>query len=262
MRKINGFTLVELVVTIVILSIVSVVTTKFIVKGFEFYIGANNVQQLSMSANFVSEKIEKLIENAVPNSISITDGGRKISFVPIKSSLGFVYLPKEKSSPFDSSNPVVYAIKSEIYNLSRIKNLKNLYVAFNNYGINEEYFAIKNIVEDGNLIKIILDVKSGQKFIPASERGRLYVVEGDENSVRFVSINVNSKNQLVMFNHYSDGKKGTEQILSSNVSSAIFSKVLGAYSQYGEVQIEFSYLYPYLDGVKTVYQRIGVANAP
>ena len=68
----RGFTLVELIATMVILGIISVMTSKFIVNGFSFYVDATNIQKISTTANFVAEKMEKLIENSVPNSIVIS----------------------------------------------------------------------------------------------------------------------------------------------------------------------------------------------
>lgn len=249
----RGFTLVELIATMVILGIISVMTSKFIVNGFSFYVDATNIQKISTTANFVTGKMDKLIKNAVPNSIVIAGDGRGITFAPIKWALGYTYIPKNSSEAFDS-NPTFYAIKP-LYNAEFIK--KNSYVAFNNYGSNEDYFKVTDVDFDGNKAVIKVDA-AGKRFVPGSERGRMYFV-GEKN--RFVTIKFeNSK--LVYIEHDGDESKGIKSIFADSLNDINFSRVAGAFNQYGEIQIEYSFPYDSIDASKIIYQRIGVANAP
>lgn len=255
--KQKGFTLIELIVTMVILSTISIMTTKFLVNGFSFYVDATNVQKISVTANFVTGKMDKLIKNAVPNSIVIAGDGRGITFAPIKWALGYTYIPKNSSEAFDS-NPTFYAIKplynAEFINAEFIK--KNSYVAFNNYGSNEDYFKT-DVDFDGNKAVIKVDA-AGKRFVPGSERGRMYFV-GEKN--RFVTIKFeNSK--LVYIEHDGDESKGIKSIFADSLNDINFSRVAGAFNQYGEIQIEYSFPYDSIDASKIIYQRIGVANAP
>ena len=250
--KQKGFTLIELIVTMVILSTISIMTTKFLVNGFSFYVDATNVQKISVTANFVTGKMDKLIKNAVPNSIVIAGDGRGITFAPIKWALGYTYIPKNSSEAFDS-NPTFYAIKP-LYNAEFIKNS---YVAFNNYGSNEDYFKVTDVDFDGNKAVIKVDA-AGKRFVPGSERGRMYFV-GEKN--RFVTIKFeNSK--LVYIEHDGDESKGIKSIFADSLNDINFSRVAGAFNQYGEIQIEYSFPYDSIDASKIIYQRIGVANAP
>ena len=215
MMKQKGFTLIELIVTMVILSTISIMTTKFLVNGFSFYVDATNVQKISVTANFVTGKMDKLIKNAVPNSIVIAGDGRGITFAPIKWALGYTYIPKNSSEAFDS-NPTFYAIKP-LYNAEFIK--KNSYVAFNNYGSNEDYFKVTDVDFYGNKAVIKVDA-AGKRFVPGSERGRMYFV-GEKN--RFVTIKFeNSK--LVYIEHDGDESKGIKSIFAD--SQSIFADSL------------------------------------
>lgn len=251
--KQKGFTLIELIVTMVILSTISIMTTKFLVNGFSFYVDATNVQKISVTANFVTGKMDKLIKNAVPNSIVIAGDGRGITFAPIKWALEYTYIPKNSSEAFDS-NPTFYAIKP-LYNAEFIK--KNSYVAFNNYGSNEDYFKVTDVDFYGNKAVIKVDA-AGKRFVPGSERGRMYFV-GEKN--RFVTIKFeNSK--LVYIEHDGDESKGIKSIFADSLNDINFSRVAGAFNQYGEIQIEYSFPYDSIDASKIIYQRIGVANAP
>lgn len=249
----RGFTLVELIATMVILGIISVMTSKFIVNGFSFYVDATNIQKISTTANFVAEKMEKLIENSVPNSIVISETGKSITFVPIKGALGYTYIPKNPLSAFDSE-PVLYAVTTA-FDSSNIK--KDAYVAFNNYGSNEEYYKVLNVTVNGNVTAVKIDASS-KKFTPGSERGRLYFVDGQN---RYITVKLENS-QLVIIEHNGDEATGTKNILARDVSDIRFSKVAGAFNQYGEIEIEYRFPYQNIAYGKSIYQRIGVANAP
>ena len=249
----RGFTLVELIATMVILGIISVMTSKFIVNGFSFYVDATNIQKISTTANFVAEKMEKLIENSVPNSIVISETGKSITFVPIKGALGYTYIPKNPLSAFDSE-PVLYAVTTA-FDSSNIK--KDAYVAFNNYGSNEEYYKVLNVTVKGNVTAVKIDASS-KKFTPGSERGRLYFVDGQN---RYITVKLENS-QLVIIEHNGDEATGTKNILARDVSDIRFSKVAGAFNQYGEIEIEYRFQYQNIAYEKSIYQRIGVANAP
>lgn len=251
--KSRGFTLVELIATMVILGIISVMTSKFIVNGFSFYVDATNIQKISTTANFVAEKMEKLIENSVPNSIVISETGKSITFVPIKGALGYTYIPKNPLSAFDSE-PVLYAVTTA-FDSSNIK--KDAYVAFNNYGSNEEYYKVLNVTVNGNVTAVKIDASS-KKFTPGSERGRLYFVDGQN---RYITVKLENS-QLVIIEHNGDEATGTKNILARDVSDIRFSKVAGAFNQYGEIEIEYRFPYQNIAYEKSIYQRIGVANAP
>ena len=253
----RGFTLVELIATMVILGIISVMTSKFIVNGFSFYVDATNIQKISTTANFVAEKMEKLIENSVPNSIVISETGKSITFVPIKGALGYTYIPKNPLSAFDSE-PVLYAVTTA-FDSSNIK--KGAYVAFNNYGSNEEYYKVLNVtVNNGNVTAVKIEAPSSKKFTPGSERGRLYFVDGQN---RYITVKLEMENsQLVIIEHNGDEATGTKNILARDVSDIRFSKVAGAFNQYGEIEIEYRFQYQNIAYEKSIYQRIGVANAP
>ena len=249
----RGFTLVELIATMVILGIISVMTSKFIVNGFSFYVDATNIQKISTTANFVAEKMEKLIENSVPNSIVISETEKSITFVPIKGALGYTYIPKNPLSAFDSK-PVLYAVTTA-FDSSNIK--KDAYVAFNNYGSNEEYYQVLDVTVNGNVTAVKIDASS-KKFTPGSERGRLYFVDGQN---RYITVKLENS-QLVIIEHNGDEATGTKNILARDVSDIRFSKVAGAFNQYGEIEIEYRFPYQNIAYEKSIYQRIGVANAP
>ena len=141
------------------------------------------------------------------------------------------------------------------FDSSNIK--KGAYVAFNNYGSKEEYYQVLNVTVNGNVTAVKIDASS-KKFTPGSERGRLYFVDGQN---RYITVKLENS-QLVIIEHNGDEATGTKNILARDVSDIRFSKVAGAFNQYGEIEIEYRFQYQNIAYEKSIYQRIGVANAP
>ncbi len=79
--KSRGFTLIEMVMTIVIGSIITVGIASYIRIGMTGYADTVKRQQLQTQAQFVIEKLSREIRHAVPNSFEIVDGCLK--FMPI-----------------------------------------------------------------------------------------------------------------------------------------------------------------------------------
>ncbi|WP_088329522.1 type II secretion system protein [Lacimicrobium sp. SS2-24] len=79
----RGFTLIELVTVIVILSIVSVGIFSFVGVGTRIYVDVTERDQILSEARFVIERLNRELRNAVPNSIRISDNYRCIEFAPI-----------------------------------------------------------------------------------------------------------------------------------------------------------------------------------
>lgn len=79
--KARGFTLMEMVMTIVIGSIITLGITSFVRLGMTGYADSVKRQRLQSQAQFVIEKMSREIRHAVPNSFSIADGC--LEFMPI-----------------------------------------------------------------------------------------------------------------------------------------------------------------------------------
>ena len=82
-QRTQGFSLIELVLVIVVLSILAVGTTRYIVQSTESYTAAAARSQLTASARVAVEKISRRLRNALPNSIRTSASGQCIEYVPI-----------------------------------------------------------------------------------------------------------------------------------------------------------------------------------
>ena len=80
----KGFTLVELVLTIVIGSIIMLGIAGYVQVGMKGYVEASSRQRVQTQAQFVLEKMAREIRHAVPNSFDIKNSAEKscLSFIP------------------------------------------------------------------------------------------------------------------------------------------------------------------------------------
>ncbi len=254
-----GFTLVELVITMVLLGILSTVSSKFIVDGMEMYVEANTVQKTNANLNFVTLKLQKLVSNSVPNSLKINSSGDLITFALIKSAFGYFYVEGVgESGGFQM--PYLYVVKSPFYTLDSADNIK---VAFSGSS-GENYYSVSKIENvDTNLYKLTIDYSGNFSFL--SETRRLYVVDA---SAPFVSICYDgNESQLKIYYHNSvsitaDVCKSGGETIADNLTNVVFRKIEGAYNPYGEVEIFYSFNYAGINADGSISQRVGVRNAP
>ncbi|EPN4956052.1 PilW family protein [Vibrio diabolicus] len=80
----RGFTLIELVLTIVIGSIIMLGIAGYVQVGMKGYVDASSRQRIQTQAQFVLEKMAREIRHAVPNSFAMTNTVDEscLSFVP------------------------------------------------------------------------------------------------------------------------------------------------------------------------------------
>jgi len=69
----TGFSLIEMVVAIIVMSVMAIGLTRFIDFSTEGYVDTAERSQLTLSGRAVQERISKELRNALPNSIRITD---------------------------------------------------------------------------------------------------------------------------------------------------------------------------------------------
>ena len=73
--KQRGVTLVELVVTIVLMGILAGGTVAFVISSTQSYVDTATRNQLSAIGRIATQKLEQAIRLAVPNSIRVTSSG-------------------------------------------------------------------------------------------------------------------------------------------------------------------------------------------
>ncbi|MGR5446978.1 PilW family protein [Vibrio jasicida] len=90
--KVRGFTLIEMIVTIVIGSFIMLGIAGYVQLGMKGYADTIDRQRMQTQAQFVLEKMSREIRHAVPNSFHVPTGAANcLEFVPIEYS-GFYTL--------------------------------------------------------------------------------------------------------------------------------------------------------------------------
>lgn len=118
-----GFTLIEAVMTIVILGIVAGVLAPFIVQSMTAYQDTNRRNEMTARARLSLERIAREVRIAVPNTVQVIAGGSGVEFITTK--LGGRYM--SRSDPFA---PGVYTNASRF---NKNANLTSLFILGTSY---------------------------------------------------------------------------------------------------------------------------------
>jgi len=89
-----GFTLIELVATIVVLGILAVGASSFLKFGSQIFIEASDRDEIISSARFALERLNRELREAVPNSHRVEFNSNKcIEFMPFKEAAVYINIP-------------------------------------------------------------------------------------------------------------------------------------------------------------------------
>ena len=77
----RGFTLIELVTTIVVLSILALGTTQFIVNSIDGYQDTARREELASAGRIAIEKVTRELRNAHPSTVRVVAGGNCVEFL-------------------------------------------------------------------------------------------------------------------------------------------------------------------------------------
>ncbi|MFT4631095.1 MAG: MSHA biogenesis protein MshO [Candidatus Pseudothioglobus sp.] len=94
----NGFTLVELVVVIVLMSLVSLAGVEMIRYSTDGFLAMSNRQALGSASRIAVERISRELRSALPNSIRVNVAGNCLEFIPIRAAGTYLNLPVEAAA--------------------------------------------------------------------------------------------------------------------------------------------------------------------
>lgn len=105
----RGFTLIELVAVIIILSVVGTTVVSFIGFSAQLFVDVNGRDKALGDSRFVVERLNRELRNAIPNSIRVitNPGVHCIEFMPIVWSTFYLDLPVAPAPARDTIRAVV-----------------------------------------------------------------------------------------------------------------------------------------------------------
>ena len=129
--KIKGFTLVEIIITIVLLGIVAGIGLGILSKIFTGYVNTRTYTMLYFNAKFIAERIDRELRHAVPNSIRIGNSGKTLQFCEFKFGSFYKQISKDNITVYDNlsikvgdnisiynTNPTkIYQSKERVYTI-------------------------------------------------------------------------------------------------------------------------------------------------
>ena len=92
-NKASGFTLIEMVVTIVIIGILGVGISSFIGNTTKGMVDTAERSQVATIAWLVSERLSRSLRHALPNSIRISTDSRCLEYIPIYAGTDYLSVP-------------------------------------------------------------------------------------------------------------------------------------------------------------------------
>ncbi len=111
----RGFTLIELVLVILLLGLVGIGFGKIVASSMSIYVDSKTREALVQQGRFITDRIDKEIRNAVPNSVRVSDDGSCVEWLPIKNSAIYDYddlsLVTESSDGYSS---IIRLLPSEL----------------------------------------------------------------------------------------------------------------------------------------------------
>jgi len=128
LSKKDGFTMIELITVIVLMSIISLAGVEIIAFTVQAYEKMTGRQMLGSSARVATNRISRELRSALPNSARVS--GDCLEFIPINAASRYIDLPVEASAatfqaiPFsagqesESGRIAVYPMSANVYDLS------------------------------------------------------------------------------------------------------------------------------------------------
>lgn len=89
----RGFTLIELVIAMMVLSILAVGSVKFISLTADTYVATLDRSAYSTRASIINETVSRRLRNALPNSVRISSDQSCIEYIPIVAASTYVQAP-------------------------------------------------------------------------------------------------------------------------------------------------------------------------
>ena len=265
-RPQRGFTLVELIVVILLLSIVGIGVTSFVRFGIEVYQDINGRDRQVSDSRFLIERLTRELREAVPNSVRVNsvndDDGTCIEFMPIVTSstyLDLAVLPEATSSTIE----VVY-IPDQNNTPVTGNNLKLIVFPLTPADVydsgNEKIFAINSLSAPNSSNLMTITLNNAVNFSQDSPTQRYFIVDG---AVMYCQ---GSDNKILRYSDYplsvvqAVPNSGGVLMAERQTYATPFKKLSPTLQRNAVVQAKFEFTYT--DEVLTLFNEVHIVNVP
>lgn len=171
MKRISGFTLIELILTIVVVGIVAIAASNTLLLGFQSYNDSIDRQDNQMQATFVIEKLSRELRHAVPNSVEVISHNC-VSFIPVKTSAFYLALPQFNEKQIDT-----ILLSKDLINLDGLRLVinPNSQTDLMNEA-NHRFITIESMTQSGGITSIHFpNTNNNPAFIASSISERAFI---------------------------------------------------------------------------------------
>ena len=170
----SGFTLIEMVVTIVLIGITGVGITNFIGRSTQGMVDIAERQQIATIGWIVSEKVSRELRQALPNSIRID--GSCVEFVPIVAGTDYLTVPTLiASNNFESVPFSNYSVNTTQDRVAIYPNTLTGLYSLSTPGTISGLVTSTAAGSTTNAIRI--NLAANHQFLTDSPTNRLYIVQ-------------------------------------------------------------------------------------
>jgi MSHA biogenesis protein MshO len=195
-----GFTLIEMVTVILILSIIVVGVSSFVIFGTRIFVESSAVDQVLSQSRFGIERMTRDIRRAVPNSMRVltaTDGSYQcLELLPISTSTSYLDAPvfpqtaQNSLTAIKSVGSITAAQSVLIYPLTTTE-------IYNPLGTTAKRFTVQSVAESGD--QLTINLSQSVRFTEASPLKRLYLAD---NPLSYCFINTANNVELRLYQNY------------------------------------------------------------
>lgn len=254
----NGYTLIELIMVIVLLSIVATVSVRFVGLSTQGALDTSARQLRALQAVVISEQLTRELREAFPLSVRST--GSCIEWLPLEA--GTNYVSRTKGPGFDQIDIAAFAqvpptgnTRAVIYGYGT--STGDLYAAADPGPVSGTISNINNTASPATI-----DLSASHRFNTNSPARRLFVV-GEPVSV------CQSGRFLYRYSGYAptanqpDPPSGTPEVLAASVTGNVDFRFQPATLQRAAV-VQFTFDLESADGneTTTVSQEVQIRNVP
>ena len=186
-QRANGFTLIELIAVILLLSVTLVGSASFIRWGVLTFVDGADRQRLLEESRFIVERLSRELRGAVPASVRVNASGSCIEFVPIVGSGSYLALPTQSPDTevtVVADNRYTYSAGDDL--VIQATSPQDIYASSNNTRIDTSGYSVTGTGLAQATITIALTQFDGAYQANPARPNRYYMVN---DQVSFCVIN-------------------------------------------------------------------------